>query len=297
MIFSRDINQDIHILYQNLRNDIKLKRNIKDSTSVLCELISMSSGDRLQFLRNSQIDVTEPSEFLKYKILEQNGVTRRIHQKNKIEMIFTVKGLFDIEAGFDLIDNKRLLDFIQKKYFDMDVSNKKLNAKEKAVLLSLITMHCFGQDNAMDLATYEKQEIWYKLINEEIFQYLQKEGMVSPSEKLAPDTTGNETPATYLMRRRNDLSKKTAGIFNNPGSSIYYLSLSLDNPSQTQNLISFLFELILPSKVSYETLQDLKKFITTVFRDYVPIIQGKINENDEIWSETINHALDWVLLQ
>jgi len=295
MLFSSDINEDLHLLYQNLRNDLILKRKIKDSESVLCKLITMSSGDRLNFLCNSPIDITEPSEFSKYKLVEQSGVTKRIHRKNKIELIFTVKGLFEIEEELDLLDSHRMLAFFQEKYFDVDMSTKKLNAKEKAVLLSLITMHCFGKDNAMDLTTEEKQNSWYELMSQIIFPYLQQERMVTSSDTLSPNSTGNETPVTYLMRRLNDLSKKTAGIFNNPGSSIYFLDL--ENPSEMQSLISFLFELILPINVSYEVLQDLKAFISTTYQNYVPLIQGKINENDEAWSATINRALDWVLLQ
>ena len=295
MLFSSDINEDLHLLYQNLRNDLKLKRKIKDSESVLCKLLTMSSGDRLNFLCNSPIDITDPSEFSKYKLVEQSGVTKRIHRKNKIELIFTVKGLFEIEEELDLLDNSRMLAFFQEKYFDLDMTTKKLIAREKAVLLSLITMHCFGKDNAVELTTDEKQDAWYELMSEVIFPYLQQERMVTSSDTLIPNSTGNETPVTYLMRRLNDLSKKTAGIFNNPGSSIYYLDL--ENPSEMQSLISFLFELILPVNVSYEVLQDLKTFISTTYQNYVPLIQGKINENDEAWSTTINRALDWVLLQ
>lgn len=295
MNYISDINQDLILLYQNLKNDLIIKRKIKNSASVLCELITMSSGDRLNFLCNSYIDVTQPSDFLKYKSLEQKGVMRQIHQKNKIKMVFTAKGLMEIESELDLLDDARFLGFIQQKYFDLDVSTKKLNAKEKTVLLSLITMHCFGEDNAMDLATSEKQTIWYELISEIIFPYLQKEGMVAASEKLLPSSTGNETPATYLMRRQNNLSKKTSCIFNNPGNSIYYLDLN--NPSETQNLIAYLFKLILPTRVSYEALQDLKKFTTKIYRDFVPLIHGEINVDDEGWASAIDRALDWVLLQ
>ena len=292
-----DLNETLYLRYLNLREDLSLQKKGLVSGSVFCTLLGLSSGDRFTFLVNSSLDVTHPNEFSKYKDAESESVLQRINQEQKISMIFTAKGILDIEREKGYLDDTKLLTFIQKKYFSFTHARKNLNSKEKSVLFSLITMHCFGIENAMDLEGSTKQAIWFELINEKIFPYLQTLSIVPKIESLLPLNTGNESPATYLMRRQNDLSIKTYGIFSNPGNSKYFLGLSLEDSSAAKNWIFNLFNLILPENVSFETLKAIKEFIVLTNHEFVSSIHGKIDAEDEKWSLIIDDALDAILLK
>ena len=250
----------------------------------------------MKCLYESSLDVTSFSEQEKYLTAEQSGLLRRIVVNNKIKLIFSVSGIMEIEKELGVIDEIGLLNFIQKKYFDLDESSKNLNANEKAVLFGLITMHCFTNDRAINLETEETQDVWYRLLNESVFPFLQIEGIIAKSESLLSASTGNEHPANYLMRRQNALSKKTAGIFSNPGRNTYFLDLALSAQNETTSLLSYLFKLILPERISFEIIDHFKKQIEFTFRDYVPIIHGEITREDNEWGSNIKKSLDRVLL-
>lgn len=293
---SIEIRENLKLKYQELKNNILLKRRKLESNSVLCTLLVMSSGDRLKLLYESSLDVTSFTEQEKYRIAEENDLLSRMVINNKINLVFSVSGIMEIEKELGVIDEIGFLNFIQNKYFDLDESNKKLNASEKVVLLGLITMHCFGNKRAINLETEETQKVWYRLLNESLFPFLKTEGIVTQTEKLLSASIGNEHPANYLMRRQNALSKKTAGIFNNPGRNIYFLDIPLGDQDETPSLLSYLFKSILPERISFETINNFKHQIELLFRDYVPVIHGRINSEDEEWSSLIRKSLDRVLL-
>jgi hypothetical protein len=98
------------------------------------------------------------------------------------------------------------------------------------------------------------------------------------------------------MRRQNTLSKKTAGIFANPGKNKYFLDLHLGSQVETTSILSYLFKLILPERVSLELINSVKILIEVVFREYVPVIHGRVDADDDEWVSVINKSLDWVLL-
>lgn len=291
-----EINENLKLKYQELSNRLVLKRRNLESGSVLCTLLVISSGDRLKVLSESSFDVTCFGEQEKYRTAEQNNLLRRIVVNNKINLIFSVFGIMEIEKELGIIDEVGFLDFIQKKYFDLDESNKKMSASEKTVLLGLITMHCFGAERAVNLDSEETQVIWYQLLTDCILPFLQALEIVPKSEKLIATSTGNENPANYLMRRQNNLSKKTAGIFANPGRNKYFLDLLLNNRIEVVSLLSYLFKLILPERISFESVNSVKSYVDFTFHEYVPVIHGKVDSDDDEWVRLINKSLDQVLL-
>lgn len=293
---SIEIYENLKIKYQELRNNLALRRKRLDADSVLCTLLIMKSGDRMKFLSDSSLDVTSFTEQEKYLPLEQTDLLQRKIINNRIRLVFTVLGLMEMEKDLGFIDESDFLRFVQKKYFDFDVSNKKLSASEKTVLLALITMHCFGEERAINLETEEMQVVWFRLLNETLFPFIQAQNIVPKSEKLLSSSTGNENPANYLMRRQNDLSKKTAGIFANPGRNKYFLDLVIGSQGETASMLSYLFKLILPDRVSLELINCFKTHIEAVFREFVPIIHGKIELEDDDWVVLIGKSLDRVLL-
>lgn len=296
MELSIEIKDNLRIKYQELRNNLVLRRKKLEFGSVLCTLLVMSSGDRLKALSESSLDVTSFAEQEKYRIAEQSNLLYRIVIHNKIILIFSAFGIMEIEKELGVIDEAGFLGFIQNKYFDLDESNKKMSASEKTVLLGLITMHCFGANRAIDLDSEETQVVWYQLLNDCIFPFLQSQEIVPKSEKLLAASTGNENPANYLMRRQNNLSKKTAGMFTNPGRNKYFLDLLLNNQIEAVSLLSYLFKLILPERISFELINSLKTFIDFAFHEYVPVIHGKVDADDDEWIRVVNKSLDQVLL-
>ena len=293
---SIEIYENLKIKYQELRNHLELKRKRLEANSVLCTLLIMTSGDRMKYLSESSLDVTSFTEQEKYLPLEQTDLLHRKIINSRISLVFTVLGLMEIEKDLGIIDESIFLRFIQKKYFDFDVSNKKLSASEKTVLLALITMHCFGEERAINLETEEMQVVWFRLLNDTLFPFIQAQNIVPKSERLLSSSTGNENPANYLMRRQNELSKKTAGIFANPGRNKYFLDLALGGQGETASMLSYLFKLIFPDMISLELINCFKTHIETVFREFVPVIHGKIELEDDEWILFIDTSLDRMLL-
>lgn len=296
MELSIEVKENIKIKYQELSNKLVLRKRKLESGSALCTLLVISSGDRLKVLSESSIDITNFSEQEKYRTAEQNNLLRRIVVNNKINLIFSAFGIMEIEKELGVIDEVGFLGFIQKKFFDFEESNKKLSASEKTVLFGLITMHCFGADRAIDLDSMGTQAVWFQLLNNCIFPFLQALEIVPKSEKLLAGSTGNENPANYLMRRQNNLSKKTSGFFANPGRNKYFLDLLLNDQIKAVSLLSYLFKLILPERVSFESIDSVKAFIYSTFQEYVPVIHGKVDSDDDEWVRLINKSLDQVLL-
>lgn len=297
MSISTEVFTDIQFCYEDLRNKLFLKNKIKVNEPVLFSMMKMNSGDRLAFLSESSLDISLSIDQARYKSVENEQFMQRLHQKNRIILLFTAKGLYYMDEQKGLINHTKLLDYLQIKYFDLDVPTKKLNPNEKTVLFSLITMHCFGKSNCMDLSSTKMQQDWFVLVSQVVFPFLRAETIVTEKDTLNLGSTGNETPMTYLMRRQNDLSKKTGNIFNNSGNSKYYIDLDLEDYEKTKNLLIYLFKLLLPDKITFSLLEAIKIFMNSVFVEYVPLIHGRLNSDDDIWSSLINDSLDTILLQ
>jgi len=297
MSISTEVFNDIQFCYEDLRNKLFVKNKIKVNEPALFSMMKMNSGDRLAFLTESSLDISLSTAQARYKSVENEQIMQRLHQKNRIILLFTAKGLYSMDEQKGLINYSKLLDYLQIKYFDLDVPTKKLNPKEKTVLLSLIVMHCFGENNCMDLSSTKIQQDWFVLVSQVVFPYLQAVNIVAEKDTLKLGSTGNETPMTYLMRRQNDLSKKTGNIFNNPGDRKYFIDLDLEDYDKTKNLLIYLFKLLLPDNITFSMLESIKIFINSVFLEYVPLIHGRLNSDDDIWSSLINDSLDTILLQ
>ena len=288
---------DLELLYIDLRNRLLIEKGNLVADSVLFTLVSISSNDRLKFLSKSSIDISESTGDNKYLYIEKLGYLDRLYQNNKISLIFTVLGLYKTEEDQISLNLSKLLEFLQFKFFDLDETNKVLSSKEKAILFSLITMRCFGETKAMDLSASADQAIWFDIISKSVVPFLKAENIITETTSIFPNSAGNETPVSYVMRRQNSLSKRTASVYSSPGSTKYFLNLQLNNPPQVQALLAYLFERILPKNVTFSQIQRIITFLESNFNEYIPLLQGEICVEDDMWTEIIRKSLEQIILK
>lgn len=287
----------LNLLYSELLNHLMLEKKRLISNSVLFSLIKMSSGDRLRFLTQAQINISNSQENCIYNELEDEGYLKKFIQNNEIFLVFSAQGLFKVEETKNGMDQGKILAFLQEEYFDFDELTKSLIAKEKVVLLSLLLMHCYNESLCMNLSDETHQDIWFKIMNDNVIPFMKEVNLIPVHADIFPESTGNEKPVVYVMKRQNNLSKKTANLFSNPGNRKYWLKLTLEDKAHALNLLVHMFKLILPKKITFDTILSLKSFLEVTYRYFDPLLRSQFREDDEEWSNLINQSLDWVLLQ
>lgn len=281
-------------LYDQLKSNLNIENKRIISNSILFTLIKMSSSERLRLLSSAYIDISDsPNKLDMLELINDGFLLQRVFN-NEIYLIFTIRGLYYIEEKFYGIDHSQIISFLQTEYFNF--GEQKLNPKEKSVLFTLITTHCFGSENSMDLTSNHKQNLWYEVMNDRVVPFLKEIKIISENETIINKTSGNETPITHLMRRLNNLSKKTSSIYSFNRNLSYYLNLDIQNLQKSKNLLFFLLESIFTEPVTYDVIKKTKDFINSTYAAQAHILHGKSHFDAEEWTSIIMDSLDRLIL-
>ena len=153
----------------------------------------------------------------------KNRYLRRIDETvgPKNELVLTIQGIWYYESKIGKISLETLLDSLQEIKFQFAKSSEPLNDKEKISLIFLIAFRIFSKDVAINTSTKRKCDYYQEAI-EEIDHYCLKRGIIKKGF-FVPSNFGLEHPISYVMRRLNDLPKKTNNIFCTTGEKIYFL--------------------------------------------------------------------------
>jgi len=238
----------LELFYNKLQSNLFTKYKQNKYQSVFIWFIEIKSNDRLRIMLDSHLkSIKIPEETLnsliKNKLIRETNVLG--------DYVITAHGVWEYEASKNIIDNNKLLQHIDDKYFDTYKEiGKSLSSKEKVIIFSMIAARSFSINSTVYLKN-EKSilDTWEDIIVES-YKLLNLLGFIgASSEGSLFGKLGNEHKVSALIRHTDSIAKKTRGIYVCAGTrdQRYYLDIYKDGKLNSDNL-KFLFRLIFEGK-------------------------------------------------
>ncbi len=207
---------------KKLYDDCLMECNSKPG-NLIVDLISKKSNERSVILKESSIQ----SKYVDSETIEsliEHGLVSGLNNSERITI--TVRGILYIES----LDNDQyiseLADAIQSKYLDI-FNTGAPTARNRIVLLTMVTMRCFSEETAIDLRTSTGDaESWWSIL-QEVSEFMVEMGSVEEANSLREyrSKSGTEDPASNVIRHSDKLPRQTDNIFSKSGKNQYWLSV------------------------------------------------------------------------
>jgi len=263
--------------------------------SALFALMKMFSNDAYNVMLNSSIEISdsvqsdlEPLKQFDYIKLSDLSTNRNSYQ-------ITAKGIYYVESiryGFDIY---KILEFIQEEKLDFKIAQKPLTNKEKVIVTSLIAMRAFNEDSSMDLNDENRTQQWEKIIKTKIIPFIDKKDIIDP-QKIFSQRVGHENPVSYLMRRANDLPKKTSNMFTSLNNNQYYLNIDTSEKNIAIKQIAYLLGKVFNDIKDIEDANEIKRYLCDIAQSQGLYVYDNFEFINFDWDKVINNAIDKLYL-
>lgn len=277
-------------LYDNLEKLNKLKEN-----SIIISFLYIKSNDQYRLLNESSIfSYKIPKEIINN--LQERKLIRNTDTLNNY--VITAKGIWDIENKKNILNEIKLINYIDNKFFNVyKLSEKPLTDKQKVILFSMLAARTFSEKSSIDLKKDESVMNTWKEIVDKSYETLTSLHIISELDKDdlfgKKENKGNEKPVSHLYRHTDELPKKTRGLFKAIGKQKYFLDVSKDSEISKDSL-GFLFKQIFESKVlSLTEINEIDTFCQEIaFTKNIYVFDPREHifskpEYDEIIRETL----------
>jgi len=244
-------------IYGNIKVELIKVRKKLLLDSVLISFIDISSNNRYKILRKSAIKKSSiPAEILVE--LETRNCVQDTDTVDKITI--TSKGMWIVEDEILSLENA-LPEYFEYKFFSVfEKSIKPLKDQDKVLLLSMIGMRTFSEKSSIDLDKHDNKK--WKSIFDKCADFGNKMGLISSKKEDLIKERGNETAASYIIRRANDLPKKTRGIYVYHSSRRrYYLNITDNNRIIRDKFVYLLRQLFKGVSLTHAQLLEIESFL------------------------------------
>ncbi|MCK4477384.1 hypothetical protein KAU88_02510 [Candidatus Bathyarchaeota archaeon] len=249
--------------YNTLRDNIRRERSLK-SKSVLVSFLESRSASRFKLLKNSTIHSSLiPNEIL--MSLLSKGYIQVLSNINTY--VVTAKGVWENEQDLDIINEDKLLSYINTKYFTGKPPGSKfkndLDDKEKTILLAMVSARAFSENSLADLKKSEMVKNKWKEILEKSYDLLYSQNQIKKSKESFFNKKGNEHVASSIFRHNNLMVQKTRGIYEYKGNYQYFLNLYENSEFSTEKL-SYLFWKIFKGEIDSNSVDVIVEYCNDI---------------------------------
>lgn len=261
-----DIKKDTYLerFYKSLYENILRHRTLlKDS--VLLTLMDVKSNVRSRLINGSEIQSFKIPKMELHSLKEKQYI--RLSDQQVDRYVITSQGIWQIERKKGVLDEKRLLEFINEKWLTFKESEKPLGDKEKIILLSMIAGRAFSEHSPVNLKLGDLAlDAWASILKGS-YEFLREKNIVAAIDiNQLIGKIGLEHPVSHLIRHSDALPKKTKGIYLASGSQNYFLKI-YDNSELSESKLTYLFGLIFNNFITIELYESIIKFCREVAFD------------------------------
>jgi len=279
----------LNLFYSRLEQALLDYKSNLDGDSVLLTLLKLSKNKISELLNTSAIEGIMFDKYIIDKLLEDNYIRSSDQFGSAQKYVLTTYGIWEIESKAKGLNIYDYLDFYQKEKFSSELSDASLSNKEKIILLSMIAMRNFSDDASMDLNSETRSDSWIEIFDS-CTDLLNSKKVISISE-WKNQSSGNEHPVNYEMRRAYHLPKKTKHIYQICGNYRYYLDI-LSDPMTEKRKLAFLFGLIFDEIDSIIEVESIHEFLSDLAYDNSASTLENFDFIVPRWDNKIQEALE-----
>jgi hypothetical protein len=234
--------------------------------SIIISLLPKTSNWRYNYLKEaSRSAPIEDQDII--DILIGKKFIRVTDEHNRYQI--TASGVWEIEN--DQVGIDQLFSNIDELYFDVFSKNRPLTAKEKVALLSFIAARTFSEACPLDRRNGPAfLDNWIEIFRKSESFLLSKGIIKEPADLF--DNRDAENAVAYLIRRLNNLTKKTRNIYKSR-SSIAYLDLyDYEHEELQADGLAYLFWKIFGNELDADLQSDIFDFCSSINQEYKSVI-------------------------
>jgi hypothetical protein len=253
--------------YDSYRYRLESSGKLK-SGSMLIACLKMKKNDRFRPLRDSAIDGHKIPQSLLSQLKDQ-GLVRGGGEVSKF--VITGRGIWEVEVSKGLIDEAKLIEFVDSNYFEeLFEDAKPLSDKEKVILLSMISARAFSEDSSVDMKRdSEVNAAWLELFKLCASKLREMRSIDTPDGELFPEELKYEDAASHFIRHTDQLPRKTRGIYSasKKRENKYFLDVSKEGEID-QDRLSYLVWLVVGNQLKPEGIEEFNEFCASVAYDH-----------------------------
>ena len=276
MCVNDEIEKALMKFYNSYRYQLESNGKLK-SGSMLIACLKMKKNDRYRPLKASAIDGHKIHPSLLGQLRDQNLV-RSSGEVSKF--VITGRGIWEAERRNGLIDETRLLDFIDTNYFEeLFEDAKPLADKEKVILLSMLSTRAFSEDSTVDMKRNpEVSGAWLEIFRICAAKLREIGAIDTVDEELFPGDVQYEDAASHFIRHTDQLPRKTRAIYTSSKKreNKYYLQVLKDGDVDLDRL-AYLIWLVVGAHLVPEKVDAIYDFCTSIAYDH----SGRLFEHEK----------------
>jgi len=285
----------LNVLYERLKRSInEINKKIIDG-SVLITMTKLNSNDAFKVMANSSQRFSRVYEEDLSPLKEKGYIKLSEISSISNTYVITALGVYYVEYEKSILDLNKILKFMQEDSLDFPIANKPLNNKEQAILFALIALRTFDEEAMMDLNTEETSAKWEEIINEQLNPFLDKNNIIN-SRGIFSQKAGHENPVSYIIRRLNDLPKKTRNIFISTNNNQYYLKIDVEDKDEAENQLVYLLGKIFVNIPTIEEAEEIKRFLFEIAQSQSIYVLNNFKFINYDWNKVVNGAIDRIFL-
>src|SRR2546426_11567316 len=235
-------------LYGSCKDRFQLEGKLREG-SVFLSCLEVKNNVRFKLLNAASVEAFRIEAGV-LADLTAEGLVRQSASASSFTL--TANGIWNVEKSQGVIDEAKLVEYLDEKHFDLFGGTPKLTDREKIIIMSLIAARAFAKESCVDLHKDDAtMDVWQRII-EKVLASLKDLGVVG---RLRSDVLlarkGNEHPVSDLLRHTDALQRKTKLLFLAPGKQKYYLAL-YDGSTVAGDKLGFLFHMIFGGRLDLD---------------------------------------------
>jgi hypothetical protein len=244
--------------YQKLKNNMVREKVYLHDQSLLVGLSKTTSNRVSTILIESSIDVSDYSRSVVAAMIEKNLLIAISSPDNDRRIRLTANGLWNYEKELLGYSERKLINYFEQELLSKARTSDNVTDAEKIILCSMIATRCFSIDSCLDLTPPENEHAWtdiFRLVS----QFLVSLQVIKSVHSFKESKSG-EYPVSYMMRRANQLPKKSTHIYKFAEGKKYFLDISL-NSTIDKNKLMHVMRMVFNQIVNKEQGDQIKTFL------------------------------------
>lgn len=250
--------------YNKYRDSLELQKKYKYRSLILSSL-EVKNNVRFKLLCEAILSAEEIPQEILINLIDDHLI-QETDDVNKY--VITAKGIWEIEKRNKVLTDNKIIEYIDKKMFNLFTTGKTLSEKEKIIMLSLIAIRAFSEKSSMNLHTDDMTKDTWKNVIEKTYDFLQSMKIIQKmkKEELFGKKEGNENPISNFIRHSDSLPRKSKNIYTILGKQTYFLNI-FSNGIFSNDKLRFLWKLIFEDNLDADQIEKVLTFIKQIAHD------------------------------
>lgn len=223
-------------MYESCQRTFKTKNG-----SIVDDVISKTNNTRSNALIKNSMEEDDFDQSILSELIDNNLVFKITTTQYSISF----NGIWFMETYMKIMDEDKLIDWIQSKYFTPLGTNtsKTVGDRSKCIAFMLIAMRAFSQESSMNIEKDDnRRDMWWEILKK-TSTFLHENNLVKAEindadfiDEDTRKTKGSDDPIVNIARHSYSMKIPSGGRYNSGNLQYWFSVKDLDRETLTEDL-------------------------------------------------------------